>query len=215
MHTFYKYTFIIKHFNTRYSFGFVYNFSLTHIFLGTWPIWKKLEYFCSNIIYFKYSNCILVFGILFFASIRTFYTNPFKKYFTQLRKTSYVHLNMWQINDTILIDRRVCSVQAGLGSMWTERTALVVVAVAFAVATNAVDGQQLQLTNGTSVFSANENGTDYEDETSNMTDEEYQDYLVDLYIVPQKSEWVFIALHSIVFVVGLIGNALVCVAVYR
>lgn len=97
--------------------------------------------------------------------------------------------------------------------MWTERTALVAAVIAFAV---AVDGQQPQsAANGTTVFPANGNGTDYEDETSNMTDEEYQDYLVDLYIIPQKSEWVFVALHSIVFVVGLIGNALVCVAVYR
>ncbi|XP_025411369.1 orexin receptor type 2-like isoform X2 [Sipha flava] len=58
-----------------------------------------------------------------------------------------------------------------------------------------------------------DNVTEY-DETANMTDEEYQNYLVE-YITPQKSEWVFIVMHSMVFVVGLIGNALVCVAVYR
>ncbi|XP_015365789.1 PREDICTED: orexin receptor type 2-like isoform X2 [Diuraphis noxia] len=58
-----------------------------------------------------------------------------------------------------------------------------------------------------------ENVTEY-DEMANYTDEEYHNYLVD-YITPQKSEWVFIVMHSMVFVVGLIGNALVCVAVYR
>lgn len=58
-----------------------------------------------------------------------------------------------------------------------------------------------------------DNITEY-DEMTNMTDEEYTNFLVE-YITPQKSEWVFIILHSMVFVVGLIGNALVCVAVYR
>ncbi|KAL4089976.1 hypothetical protein QTP88_024903 [Uroleucon formosanum] len=58
-----------------------------------------------------------------------------------------------------------------------------------------------------------DNDTEY-DEMANYTDEEYHNYLVD-YITPRKSEWVFIVMHSMVFVVGLIGNALVCVAVYR
>jgi len=58
-----------------------------------------------------------------------------------------------------------------------------------------------------------DNVTEYDD-MANYTDEEYHNYLVD-YITPQKSEWVFIVMHSMVFVVGLIGNALVCVAVYR
>lgn len=58
-----------------------------------------------------------------------------------------------------------------------------------------------------------DNATEY-DEMANMTDEEYQNYVVE-YITPQKSEWALIVLHSLVFVVGLIGNALVCVAVYR
>jgi len=58
-----------------------------------------------------------------------------------------------------------------------------------------------------------DNATEY-DEMANMTDEEYQNFVVE-YITPQKSEWALIVLHSLVFVVGLIGNALVCVAVYR
>lgn len=48
----------------------------------------------------------------------------------------------------------------------------------------------------------------------NMTKEEYI-ALLDEYIFPQPYEWVLIASHSLVFLIGLIGNALVCVAVYR
>lgn len=48
----------------------------------------------------------------------------------------------------------------------------------------------------------------------NMTKEEYIEMLND-YIFPQPYEWVLIATHAIVFVIGLIGNALVCIAVYR
>ncbi|XP_052743188.1 orexin/Hypocretin receptor type 1 [Bicyclus anynana] len=48
----------------------------------------------------------------------------------------------------------------------------------------------------------------------NMTEEEYFQMLND-YIYPQPYEWVLIATHAIVFVIGLIGNALVCIAVYR
>lgn len=48
----------------------------------------------------------------------------------------------------------------------------------------------------------------------NMTRREYLDMLND-YIFPQPYEWVLIATHAIVFVIGLIGNALVCIAVYR
>ncbi|XP_068624900.1 orexin/Hypocretin receptor type 1-like [Battus philenor] len=51
-------------------------------------------------------------------------------------------------------------------------------------------------------------------EYCNMTKEEYMKMLND-YIYPQPYEWVLIATHAIVFVIGLIGNALVCVAVYR
>lgn len=46
------------------------------------------------------------------------------------------------------------------------------------------------------------------------SDEEYID-LLQGYIFPQSYEWVLIAMHSVVFIIGLIGNALVCVAVYR
>jgi len=35
------------------------------------------------------------------------------------------------------------------------------------------------------------------------------------HIFPTAYEWIMIALHAVVFVVGLVGNALVCVAVYR
>lgn len=35
------------------------------------------------------------------------------------------------------------------------------------------------------------------------------------YIFPKFWDWVLIASHSIIFVVGLIGNAMVCIAVYR
>uniref|UniRef100_A0A8D8QUD3 Orexin receptor type 2 n=1 Tax=Cacopsylla melanoneura TaxID=428564 RepID=A0A8D8QUD3_9HEMI len=51
----------------------------------------------------------------------------------------------------------------------------------------------------------------------NMTCEEYVEYIDDIleYVKPTSSEWVLIALQSILFVVGLIGNALVCIAVYR
>ncbi|KAJ0171633.1 hypothetical protein K1T71_013183 [Dendrolimus kikuchii] len=51
-------------------------------------------------------------------------------------------------------------------------------------------------------------------EFCNMTKEEYMEMLND-YIFPQPYEWVLIATHAIVFVIGLIGNALVCIAVYR
>lgn len=47
-----------------------------------------------------------------------------------------------------------------------------------------------------------------------MSDEEYLDH-VRLHIYPKKWTWVLICLHSIVFVIGLVGNTLVCVAVYR
>ncbi|CAH0596871.1 unnamed protein product [Chrysodeixis includens] len=51
-------------------------------------------------------------------------------------------------------------------------------------------------------------------EYCNMSLEEYMDMLNE-YIFPQPYEWVLIATHAIVFVIGLIGNALVCTAVYR
>lgn len=51
-------------------------------------------------------------------------------------------------------------------------------------------------------------------EFCNMTKEEYMEMLNE-YIFPHPYEWVLIATHAIVFVIGLIGNALVCIAVYR
>ncbi|CAH0403079.1 unnamed protein product [Chilo suppressalis] len=48
----------------------------------------------------------------------------------------------------------------------------------------------------------------------NMSKEEYVSMLQD-YIYPQTYEWVLIATHTTVFIIGLVGNALVCIAVYR
>ena len=47
-----------------------------------------------------------------------------------------------------------------------------------------------------------------------MSDADYISLMAD-HIFPTTYEWVMIALHAVVFVVGLVGNALVCVAVYR
>lgn len=51
-------------------------------------------------------------------------------------------------------------------------------------------------------------------EYCNMSRKEYTDMLNN-YIYPKPYEWVLIATHSVVFVVGLVGNALVCIAVYK
>lgn len=51
-------------------------------------------------------------------------------------------------------------------------------------------------------------------EYCNMTRDEYMEMLYD-YIFPQPYEWVLIAIHAVVFIIGLIGNSLVCIAVYR
>lgn len=51
-------------------------------------------------------------------------------------------------------------------------------------------------------------------EYCNMTRDEYMEMLYD-YIFPQPYEWVLIAINAVVFIIGLIGNALVCIAVYR
>lgn len=62
------------------------------------------------------------------------------------------------------------------------------------------------------------NGTDEpcigSPEFCNLTKEEYVRMLQE-YIYPQTYEWVLIGTHSAVFVIGLVGNALVCIAVYR
>lgn len=47
-----------------------------------------------------------------------------------------------------------------------------------------------------------------------ISDEDYLELMVE-HIFPKLSDWVLIAMHSVVFVVGLTGNALVCMAVYR
>ncbi|OWR50755.1 allatotropin receptor [Danaus plexippus plexippus] len=51
-------------------------------------------------------------------------------------------------------------------------------------------------------------------EFCNMTREDYIQMLYE-YIYPQTYEWVLIGVHTTVFVIGLIGNLLVCLAVYR
>lgn len=51
-------------------------------------------------------------------------------------------------------------------------------------------------------------------EYCNMPEDEYKQMLLE-YIYPQFYEWVLICIHTIVFIIGLVGNALVCVAVYR
>ncbi|CAK9821037.1 Orexin receptor type 2 [Anthophora plagiata] len=47
-----------------------------------------------------------------------------------------------------------------------------------------------------------------------ISNEEYVDRMMN-YIFPKCWDWVLIASHSTIFVVGLMGNALVCIAVYR
>ncbi|XP_034826661.1 orexin/Hypocretin receptor type 1-like [Maniola hyperantus] len=48
----------------------------------------------------------------------------------------------------------------------------------------------------------------------NLTKEDYVAMLND-YIYPQTYEWVLIGVHTAVFTIGLVGNTLVCVAVYK
>lgn len=48
----------------------------------------------------------------------------------------------------------------------------------------------------------------------NMSDDEYIE-LMENHIFPDVIDWILVAMHSVVFVAGLVGNALVCVAVYR
>ncbi|XP_035231285.1 orexin receptor type 2-like [Stegodyphus dumicola] len=47
-----------------------------------------------------------------------------------------------------------------------------------------------------------------------VSDEDYME-MIEAYIFPSTYEWLLIALHITVFFVGLIGNALVCISVYR
>lgn len=48
----------------------------------------------------------------------------------------------------------------------------------------------------------------------NMSKEEYVEMLNN-YIYPYTYEWVLIGTHTVVFIAGLVGNALVVIAVYR
>lgn len=61
-------------------------------------------------------------------------------------------------------------------------------------------------------------GEDYDyknyTEIENSTDEEYLQRIKE-FIFPKTWTWVLIVFHLIVFFVGLVGNTLVCVAVYR
>ncbi|XP_055838012.1 orexin/Hypocretin receptor type 1-like isoform X3 [Episyrphus balteatus] len=47
----------------------------------------------------------------------------------------------------------------------------------------------------------------------NATKAEYMQFLFD-YLYPKTSEWILIFVHGLVFITGLVGNALVCIAVY-
>ncbi|KZC09016.1 PREDICTED: orexin receptor type 1-like [Dufourea novaeangliae] len=47
-----------------------------------------------------------------------------------------------------------------------------------------------------------------------ISNEDYMDRMMN-YIFPKFWDWVLIASHTMIFAVGLIGNALVCIAVYR
>lgn len=73
-------------------------------------------------------------------------------------------------------------------------------------------------TNETSLF--DNEYSDYPADNSTNCTNDYcipdQDYieLIEAHILPTRYECVLIAMHVIVFAVGLIGNALVCVAVY-
>ena len=47
-----------------------------------------------------------------------------------------------------------------------------------------------------------------------QTDVEYLDSIRD-YVFPSTIEWVFIILYALVFIIGLVGNFLICFAVWR
>lgn len=48
-----------------------------------------------------------------------------------------------------------------------------------------------------------------------MTDDDYMLLIENYIMTPNEYEWILIGMHATVFFVGLIGNALVCLAVYR
>lgn len=60
----------------------------------------------------------------------------------------------------------------------------------------------------------NSNDDDDDDVNDTISDDDYLDQIRD-FIFPKTWAWVLIFFHSIVFVIGLVGNTLVCVAVYR
>lgn len=47
-----------------------------------------------------------------------------------------------------------------------------------------------------------------------LSDADYMDMIYD-HLYPTAFEWVLIFMHTVTFVVGLVGNALVCIAVYK
>lgn len=74
---------------------------------------------------------------------------------------------------------------------------------------------------GVDYYSFADNGGNFEyTNVTNCTndycipDEDYIELMVQ-HIFPKFTDWVLIAMHSVVFIIGLIGNALVCMAVYR
>ena len=62
--------------------------------------------------------------------------------------------------------------------------------------------------------------TDYDENTTVCTneycvsDDEYLDMILD-FLFPEKFEWCLFAAYAIVFIVGLVGNFMVCFAVWR
>ncbi|XP_029673370.1 orexin receptor type 2-like [Formica exsecta] len=92
-------------------------------------------------------------------------------------------------------------------------------AVSIIVAWLATRSMSNALDNGVDYYLDNVEDLEYVNATNCtndycIPDEDYIELMVQ-HIFPKFTDWVLIAMHSIVFVVGLIGNALVCMAVYR
>lgn len=47
-----------------------------------------------------------------------------------------------------------------------------------------------------------------------ITDDEYIDLIAD-FLKPDIYDWLLITMHIVVFIIGIIGNSLVCIAIYR
>lgn len=60
------------------------------------------------------------------------------------------------------------------------------------------------------IYSTFPNGTIY----TNLTEEQFKDQIIK-FITPQGGTFILIIINVIVFIVGLIGNVLVCIAVYK